>query len=115
MEEAHDQPPGPDVRVIATQAAQWGADQRGAVNEAELQKARDEELRAIIHWLITGPYAFSVLGRSHNNLVHDLRAARRPKPPTRKEALEALERMQDLYPHMGNARTIRRALEALND
>jgi hypothetical protein len=45
----------------------------------------------------------------------ELRAARRPKPPTRKEALEALERMQDLYPHMGNARTIRRALEALPD
>jgi len=67
-------------RQLCTQAAQWGADQRGTVNEAELQKARDEELEAIIHWLITGPYAFSVLGRSHDNLVHDLRAARRPTP-----------------------------------
>jgi hypothetical protein len=62
--------------AIATQAAQWGAGQ---------------ELEAIIHWLITGPYAFSVLGRSHNNLVHDHRAARRPKPPSLKEqALAAL-------------------------
>jgi hypothetical protein len=66
--------------AFASRAAQWGADQRGTVNEAELQKARDEELEAIIHWLITGPYAFSVLGRSHDNLVHDLRAARRPTP-----------------------------------
>jgi hypothetical protein len=45
-----------------------------------------------------------------------LRAARRPKPPSLKEqALESLERMQDQYPHLGNAKTIRRALEALND
>jgi len=97
-----------------------GADQRGAVNEAELQKARDEELEAVIHWLITGPYAFLVLGRSHNNLVHDLRAARRPKPPSLKEqALAELEEiMTELHDETGSAFTasaIRRALEALNE
>jgi hypothetical protein len=107
MEEAHDQPPGPDVRVIATQAAQWGADQRGTVNEAELQKARDEELGGCCEWLRLRQVTLE------DHLADKLRAARRPKPPTRKEALEALERMQDLYPHMGNARTIRFALEAL--
>ena len=47
-------------------------------------------------------------------LINRARAAlAQPEPPRLKEALEALERMQDLYPHMGNARTIRRALEAL--
>jgi hypothetical protein len=90
---------------VCAKAAQWGADQRGTINEAELQKARDEELKACCKVL---EYQFMA------DSIH-LRAARRPKPPTRKEALEALERMQDLYPHMGNARTIRRALEALND
>ena len=94
-----------------------GADQRGAVNEAELQKARDEELKAIIHWLITGPYAFLVLGRSHNNLVHDLRAARRPKPPSLKaQALEALVSINSNFHVYGyDIETIRRALEALDD
>jgi hypothetical protein len=103
---------------IADNAAQWGADQRGTINEAELQKARDEELEAIMHWLVTGPYAFSVLGRSHNNLVHDLRAARHPKPPTLKEqALQLLERYDTsgLMLAADQVTTIRRAIEALND
>ena len=64
----------------------------------------DHELEALLVWLRV---------KGFDNLASDLLAARRPKPPTRKEALEALERMQDLYPHMGNARTIRFALEAL--
>jgi hypothetical protein len=50
------------------------------------------------------------------SLAKDLRYSRRPKAPTLKEqALESLERMQDQYPHLGNAKTIRRALEALDD
>jgi hypothetical protein len=49
-------------------------------------------------------------------LAEYLRNVRRPKPPSLKEqALESLERMQDQYPHLGNAKTIRRALEALDD
>jgi hypothetical protein len=73
------------------------------------QAGADQELDAVEEEIITqGWFANSVHRRAQ------LRAARRPKPPTRKEqALEALERMQDLYPHMGNARTIRFALEAL--
>ena len=47
-------------------------------------------------------------------LQRAIRTARRPKPPTLKElALESLERMQDQCPHLGNAKTIRRAIEAL--
>jgi hypothetical protein len=77
---------------VATQAARWGADQ---------------ELEACCEWLAQGPF--------DPNFAHlALRAARRPKPPSLKEqALKAVERMQDLYPHMNNAATIRRALEQL--
>jgi hypothetical protein len=86
---------------LATRSAQWGADQ---------------EREAIIHWLITGPYAFSVLGRSHNNLVHDLRLARRPKPPSLKEqALAALEVIPKLVGFENERDAIRAALEALDD
>jgi hypothetical protein len=115
MEEAHDQPPGPDVRVIATRAAQWGADQRGAVNEAKLQKARDEELKACCLLLDDGEHAASY--GCHNG--SSLRAARRPKPPSLKEqALEALETLNQAWTmpkELDAVIAIRRALEALND
>jgi hypothetical protein len=78
--------------AFATQAAQWGADQ-------ELEACCQH-----VDWVIGGLES------------KELRAARRPKPPSLKEqALESLERMQDQYPHLGNAKTIRRALEALDD
>jgi hypothetical protein len=95
MEEAHDQPPGPDVRVIATQAAQWGADQ---------------ELEALLVWLRV---------KGFDNLASDLLAARRPKPPSLKEqALEQLGCIQTDLNKFGmgiSTDTIRRALEALNE
>jgi hypothetical protein len=70
----------------------------------------DQELEACCLLLDNGEYAASY--GCHDGT--SLRAARRPKPPSLKEqALEALERVQDLYPHMGNTKTIRRALEAL--
>jgi len=79
---------------IATCAAQWGADM---------------ELEACCEWMKR--HLFSGL-----HLIKQLRAARRPKPPSLKEeaflALEAL-----LGPTKGgtNAETIRRALEQLDD
>ena len=77
---------------IIDRAAQWGA---------------DTELEACVNWLDREGWS----GESRH-----LRAARRPKPPSLKEqALKALERMQDQYPHLGNTKTIRRALEALDD
>jgi hypothetical protein len=96
MEEAHDQPPGPGVRVIATRAAQWGADQ---------------ELEALLVWLRV---------KGFNNLASDLLSARRPKPPSLKEqALEQLDEISTCFrvTHMGDivCDKIRRALEALND
>jgi hypothetical protein len=64
-------------RYIADKAAQWGHDQR----EHEVQEQADQELEAVEHWLITGPYGASIAG-SAPTLIADLRAAMRPKPPT---------------------------------
>jgi len=58
---------------FAQRAAQWGADQ---------------ELEACVEWLEQGPFGFSVAA---SDLVKQLRAARRPKPPTLAEqGLKAL-------------------------
>ena len=82
---------------IATEAAQWGADQ---------------ELEACLEWLDV-----NVLSAS----IDKLRAARRPKPPSLKEqALQTLQRIsKDKYPcnyqEDADWDTIRRALEQLDD
>jgi hypothetical protein len=85
---------------IATQAAQWGADQ---------------ELRACCLLLDDGEHAASY--GCHNGT--SLRAARRPKPPSLKEQAKAeLDRLVALIPTEGAlamAEPIRRALEALDD
>lgn len=102
---------GSPVRVaasdihIATQAANWGADQ---------------ELEAVLHWLRTDPGLCRLAPRYINNLCRGLRAARRPKPLSLKQqALEALDGIQtyDAYGHQitPDLTTIRRALEALPD
>jgi hypothetical protein len=85
-----------DETELATQAAQWGADQ---------------ELEACCEWL-----------KKKTNYRHItiefLRDARRPKPPTLKEqALEALEALPTPAGQVTADRldTIRRALEALDD
>ena len=80
---------------IATQAAQWGADQ---------------ELEACCEWLRT---------ESKTALwqTEALRAARRPKPPTLNsialQMLGTIERDAHYIPEIPD--TIRRALEALDD
>jgi hypothetical protein len=72
--------------MVADKAAQWGWDQR----EHEVQEQADQELEAVEHWLITGPYGASIAG-SAPTLIADLRATRRPKPPTLAEqGMEAL-------------------------
>jgi hypothetical protein len=78
---------------IATQAAQWGADQ---------------ELEACEMYLAQSPYP---------SWAKDFRAARRPKPPSLKEqALDALELFLPFIESenkRAEAETIRRAIEAL--
>ena len=84
----YDEPIGP---LVATQAAQWGADQ---------------ELDACVEW-ITNRYG------EESHAMDLLRAARRPKPPSLKE--QALVVLDDCSDRLDSAHenTIRRALEAL--
>ena len=79
------------LNYVATQAARWGADQ---------------ELEACCEWVSENVY------RNHPFSSHELRTARRPKPPSLKEqALEVLERCCFVNPKHENI--IRHALEAL--
>jgi hypothetical protein len=85
-----DKPSGTSIARLATQAAQWGADQ---------------ELEACCAWIPEYcPWD-----------VDQLRLARRPKPPSLKEqALKALTAIEGDFNTVGDrADTIRRALEAL--
>ena len=92
---------------IANHAAQWGYEQRGEVNEAQLQQARDHRLEACCKWL-RHEYGYG------EELALKLRAAFRPKPPSLKEsALNALEHILRHSQTDHGANTIRRALEAL--
>jgi len=78
---------------IATQAAQWGADQ---------------ELEACCEWLCTV--------ERWKTVAEGLRTSRRPQPPSLKEdALAALHGIHDQGPTPEQVVTIRRALEALDD
>ena len=92
------------VSKIATQAAQWGADQ---------QLAEDAE------WL-----DHNALNEPHLKIIpmgESLKEAMRPKPPSLKEqALETLQRLsKDGYPcnyqEDSDWDTLRRALEQLDD
>ncbi len=78
---------------LATQAAQWGADQ---------------ELEACCEWLHWQNLA------THADLIPSLRAARRPKPPSLKErALQAWASVEAGTDDQTAMAVIRRALEAL--
>ena len=83
--------------TLATQAAQWGADQ---------------ELEACCEWLDTE----KILTKD-GGYIRKLRAARRPNPPRLKE--QALHELTDVYSRDkiddSTYDTIRRALEALGD
>ena len=92
-------------------AAQWVYDQRGEVNEAKLQEARDQELEACIEVIESGRWFHNPVHR-----IAELRAARRPKPPSLKEqALMALAHILNNSSTDLGAETIRRALGALPD
>ena len=90
-----DVPSGTSLSRLATQAAQWGADQ---------------ELEACCTWL-----------SDHGYIAADpeLRAARRPKPPSLKEqALDAWDRLRNeawCEEIDFDLDFVRRALEALDD
>ena len=89
--EAHHQDYCSPAKHIATQAARWGA---------------DHELEACCHLLWLQGF----------DVVDDLRATRRPKPPSlKKQALEAFDFIGKCHPITGHDwTTIRRALEQLD-
>jgi hypothetical protein len=86
-------------QLICTQAARWGA---------------DTELEACCEWLETGPYGFSIEATAPS-MTKQLRAARRPNPPSLKEqALDELNfSFSRGYLKKEAVDAIRRALEAL--
>jgi hypothetical protein len=97
---------------LMERAAGWGYDQRGEVNEAQLQKARDEELEACCEWLVRD--------WTDVETADKLRAARRPKPPSDKEQALAdfnwlVGRTLGRPEFDERSNRIRRALEALPD
>jgi hypothetical protein len=89
---------------LARQAAQWGANQ---------------ELEACSEWLVKQGWFSS----DEHEAIEELRAARRPRPPSLKEqALAELEKVDMLWDTtefsketLHSLDTIRRALEALDD
>jgi hypothetical protein len=79
---------------IATQAAQWGADQ---------------ELQACINFVYDNELC-------DPDFYNNLRAYRRPKPPSLKEqALESVKRFELGQDELSDLAVIRRALETLDD
>ncbi len=93
--------PGELTLLIATRAAQWGADQ---------------ELEACCEWLVAEPWF-----KYEHEAVKDLRAARRPKPKSLKEqALQELDKVDMLWATeefgqetLNSLDIIRRAIESI--
>jgi hypothetical protein len=105
--------PMADQRYIATQAARWGADQQLQLDAEQInrawQKGADQELEACCEWIGSEGLA--------GYTSRELRAARRPNPPSLKEqALKALQRSRERWrPIPDDCDIIRQALEQLND
>ena len=81
------------------------------------QAGADQELEACCNWLCCEVRTFSAAAHLEAQRRSDnLRAARRPKPPSLKEqALEALYQIESEFPAGSFGETIRRALESLPD
>ena len=92
---------------VANCSAQWGFDQAKADIERERQEAADQELEACCEW--NNDY--------RNGLGKQLRAARRPKPPSLKvEALIHFESYAATFETAGgDSDLILRALESIPD
>jgi hypothetical protein len=106
--------PSPELVTSLRNSAPHGIRDAGVTRELWLinhayAAGADQELEACCEWFISN-FGAEVIAD-----ISDLRAARRPKPPSLKEqALEALDRM-DQFPTADDQHIIRRALEQLND
>ncbi len=91
----------PELVASLRNSAPHGIQDAGVIRELWLINSAyvagaEQELMAVEIWLITGPYGESIAG-SEPTLIADLRAARRPKPPSLAErALEQYERVEDI-------------------
>ena len=98
-----DKPSGTSIARLATQSAQWGADQ-------ELEACCKDIIE-----IIAGVFADQVIN-DWDQFVELLRDGRRPQPPSLKEqAFDALNGIHDQGPTPEQVAIIRRALEALDD
>jgi hypothetical protein len=105
------------AQLVADKAARWAWDQR----EPEIRAAADAELEACCEWLADARN--HRIGNDFGKIIStEIRAARRPKPPSLKaQALEALKAHFDAMEagvsgyRPAHKATIRRALEALPD
>jgi len=96
---------------LIDRAAQWGWDQRGTINEAQLQERADQELKACCEWLVS---KLTFIFEDGIRFADELRAARRPKPPSLKEQALGLLNEGPVSELLNNeVDIIRRALEAL--
>jgi hypothetical protein len=99
---------------LCEKSAQHGADQQLKLDAEQITQAyqagADQELEACCEWMVNS------LSEDPQEVSQELRAARRPKPPTLKEqALDALREAEStgcLYVN-GRSDLIRKALEAL--
>ena len=107
-EQSDDDVPRWEPRV-ARLAAAWGYRQGLAESDAKAQAAADAELEACCEWLF---WAQGIPG----SIANDLRAARRPKPPSLKQ--EGMRAVNFLFPEDSQAWeavALRRALESIPD
>ena len=91
-------PPGTSHHYVATQAAQWGAEQ---------------ELEACCEWLGDAPVVYNDNGDLHPGSY--LRDARRPRSSLKEQALALLDKAENPSWDINDFSIIRQALEALDD
>jgi hypothetical protein len=90
----------------------------GEVAKLAYRAGADQELEACCEWLVAEPWF-----KYEHEAVEDLRAARRPKPPSLKEqALQELDKVDMLWATeefgqetLNSLDTIRRAIESIPD
>jgi hypothetical protein len=116
MKEQHPITPPPELRRLWAQQAQRinphdPVEWMQCVSEKAAQWGADQELEACCEWLVSEGWF-----KYEHEAVEDLRAARRPKPPSlKKQALDALELVKQRTTDPEIIEPLRRALEQLDD
>ena len=102
-------PPQWQIDAWAKQASVWGADIDAVLLET-YRAGADQELEACCEWI------HDWYGRGSDEVVANLRAGRRPKPPSLAEqALKALTKIEDNEATYLDSSAIHRALKRLQE